>query len=473
MTIADPRRPRGEVRVTEPGRQAAPGRARDAAAGAARTPSRRRGSAAGTAPGRTEPPIWILGAMPGETTAGERARLDEALARVAFGGRGVVFSTCHRVEVLGTGPGIDPALHSRATDAVGAGRLRTLHGTDAVRHAMALAAGLESAVIGEDQVLHQVRDLLDAVDHGHPLDAHLRRLLELAIGVGRRARAERLPDANTQGEHGLAGRAVDWLASEGAGPEGARILVVGTGTMGRLLAIEARSRGATVTVASRDPTRAAALGVAVGGEGVDLAAAASDAASMDGIAVAIGGRWTGLDGVHDLPPTVDLSSPAAVPPGIARRQIDIDGLFVWARRSDVAFGAASVAMQAGDTPDSATGWAAAGATEGDGADFVAGAERLVEESVERYVRWSAGRASVATLRELRTTMETRRVRDLERLLNRLPELTRHERDLVEAFSQQLVAGLLHAPTAALREDQDGSLAGATRQLFGLPPETGR
>jgi glutamyl-tRNA reductase len=100
-------------------------------------------------------------------------------------------------------------------------------------------------------------------------------------------------------------------------------------------------------------------------------------------------------------------------------------------------------------------------------DFRADAAAIVDEGVSAYRSWSAGRASVSTLRALRDRSEEQRAAELSRLLRRLPGLEPRERELVEAFSERLIAGLLHGPTVALRDDVDGSAARAAERLFGL------
>ncbi len=410
------------------------------------------------------PPVWVVSALAGACSAEERARFadrtlaERALAERALAERALadrpdrlLLVTCHRAELYGTGPQPSPeTLLALAGDGATAGRLRLRVGAGAVRHAIRLAAGLESAVVGEDQVLHQVRVLRDEA-RVRRLDPHLARLMEVAIGVGRRARAgrptagraERDIAAEPRGEAGLAGGALDWLAALGVDLAGGELLVVGAGTMGSLLARQARSRGARVVVASRGLARAVALAAETGGEAIDLPAAASRARRVDGIAVALAGPWAELAGPAwagaGLPPLVDLSAPPAVAPGRAGRAIDIDGLHAWV---------------------------AARAAPADLAVYVTAAEALVEEAIARYLRWSAGRASVATLRDLRARADERRRAEVERLLRRV-DLGPRERDLVRAFSERLVAAILHPPTAHLRDDADGSAATAARRLFDL------
>src|SRR5690349_21667859 len=111
---------------------------------------------------------------------------------VDFHRRWALLATCHRVELYGFGPG--PVRED----------MRQLDGDAAVRHLFRVAAGLESAVVGESEILGQVRDALaHARERG--TDERVARLFETAIAVGRTARGAPLP-----GPTGLAERAVEW-----------------------------------------------------------------------------------------------------------------------------------------------------------------------------------------------------------------------------------------------------------------------
>lgn len=350
---------------------------------------------------------WVLAATAAERSSEARA----AFADRAAGAGGVLLATCHRVELYGTGdvPELDAPIR--------------LSGEDAVRRLFRVSAGLESAVVGEDEILHQVRESLAAARVRSDVDPTVARLFERAIGTGRRARAGRRAPKT-----GLAERAVDWLATQAAIEE-AEILVVGTGVMGRALSRAAVSAGATVRTAGRDRARA----------DLDLEAAALAAPSMSAVAVALSGPWRALEDVSaPLPPTVDLSSPPSVPARhravLGERWRDIDQLF---EQSPVE------------------------------ADWLANAERLVAEGVAEFADWLGGHEAVELIRALRDRSEDRRRSRVERLLRRLPDLPDEQRLAVEQLSRQLVKDLLHEPLVVLRADADGSGGAAARRLFGL------
>ena len=278
--------------------------------------------------------------------AGGRDRIARSVQGRIAGHRVILLSTCHRVELYGFG--IMPDLRTH---------LQVETGEQAVRHLMRVAAGLESAITGEDEVLHQVRDALAQARALGSLDRRLQRLFETAIAAGRRARAGR-----TAASGNLAQRAVAWLQQRST-LEGGTVLIAGAGRMGSSLAHSARLAGAAVTIASRDPIRANRLAQVYGGRGVDLAGGAELALKSAGIAIALAGVWHEFHPPQrDLPPIADISAPSAVLTAVRARVsgcfLGIDDLFV--RTQSVPGG------------------------------YVAEAERVVAMKTREYVRWLDG-----------------------------------------------------------------------------------
>jgi glutamyl-tRNA reductase len=359
---------------------------------------------------------WALVAQAGDVEVGCRTRLAASLEELTGIHRHWAFlSTCHRVEVYGFGPGPERS------------EMHLLEGEASVRHLFRVAAGLESAVVGETEILGQVRDALAAA-RAQGTDERVARLFETAIAVGRAARAQPIA---VQG--GLAERAVTWLGAR-AGLAGRPVLVVGTGVMGSALATAAAAAGGVVTMAGRRPERAK----------LDLAGAARCAPDVAAIGVALRGEWVELASVvkdgaaRRLPPLADLSAPPAVPEPV-RAVLGADFLGIdqlWERVP---------ARQA----------------------WVERAEAAVDAGVGEYMGWLLGRGSVETLVALRERGEARRQARVARLLRRLPDLNERERELVETMSRQLVTDLLHEPMRALRADSDGSYGEAARRLFEL------
>lgn len=350
----------------------------------------------------------MAGAAAPETPPKDRARLAGRLS--AERERRVLLSTCHRVELYGWG-GAPPA-----------GLPIVRAGEEATRHLFRVAAGLESAAPGEDEVLHQVRQALtDAGD----VDPGLRRLFEDAIATGRRVRAVLPAPA-----HGLEQPAVAWLAGRAALTRGF-VLVVGAGVLGQALARTLREHGATVVVASRSPRPEVEL---------DLTAAARLARRASAVAVALRGPWLDLEpsDASALPPIVDLSSPAALPEpvraALGERLLEID--------------------QLSTDPSSATAWRAA-------------AGELVDEGLEAHRTWLGARESSGLVQALRERAEERRQDRVARYLRGRPDLDPHDAERVQMLTRRIVGDLLHEPLRALRTDPDGTRAEAARRLFDL------
>lgn len=258
---------------------------------------------------------WVMAVQADTVDADERvglARLVEA--RIADRADCILLNTCHRVELYGFGD-------LRELDA----RFQIDTGEQAVQHLIRVATGLESAIVGEDEVLHQVREAMAQARASHPLDRRLQRLFETAIAAGRSARAGR-----TASSGNLAQRAVAWL-QERSPLAGRDVLVVGAGRMGSSLAHSVRLAGAEVTVASRDAARARRLARVYGGSGVDLAGGAQLAARSAAVAVALAGVWREFQPVSDSPPIADISAPPAIPAAVRARMnggfLGIDDLY--------------------------------------------------------------------------------------------------------------------------------------------------
>src|SRR5216684_517043 len=281
---------------------------------------------------------WVLGLQAGTSSPDERAWLQREVEEQLGGHRDwIVLSTCHRLEVYGFGamPVVDIPVKVSA-------------GEDAVRQAMRVAAGLESAIVGEDEILHQVRDALKQARASRQVDGRLQRLFETAIAAGRRARAGR-----TASSGNLAQKAVAWL-EEKSPLAGKPVLVVGAGRMASNLAHAARLAGGTITIASRDAAKAKRLAQVYEGRGIDLASGADLAPRTAAVAVALAGPWHELTGpAGPLPPIADISAPSAIPAliraGLNGGFLGIDDLFVGAETVPGAYTDGAVRVVAAKT----------------------------------------------------------------------------------------------------------------------------
>jgi glutamyl-tRNA reductase len=363
-----------------------------------------------------------------------REAFAEALAAVTADERWIVVHTCHRVEVYAA-PGTRgmPALPPLPA---GAERLVDV---DAARHIISVACGLDSVVFGEDQILYQVRSCLAERHATAPLDPVLDRLFQAALRAGRRAHT--WFDGSPRS---LADVALDRIARTAGTLDGRTVLVAGVGRMGRLAAFAAHRRGARVVVTNRTAERAAALAVEVGGSSVPFGVDGV-LPPLAGVIVALAGPWhLGAADAAALAGSavevIDLSSPPSVPDdlqaALGDRFVSVDHLTV--------------------------------APEHEPQDRLRRRlEKLVSESGREYCQWLRSRDMVPVIQAVAEGADALRRAEVEWLLHRLPDLADDERAVVEQMSHRLVAALLHAPLAALHDDDAGSLERAARDLFGV------
>ncbi|HET6191466.1 MAG TPA: glutamyl-tRNA reductase [Trebonia sp.] len=382
-----------------------------------------------------------------------------------------VISTCNRVEVYaevgrfhGGVNGICELLARHS--GIPAGELTAslyVHYEDrAVQHLLAVASGLDSMVVGEDQILGQVRAALKAADDCGTLGRSLRDLGRIALRTGKRARAETGIDRLGIS---LVSVGVE-LAASRLGPTGADlltgrdVLVVGAGAMsGLAVATAARAGAARIAVANRTRSRAERLAAGAGGVVVDFAdlpaaiAGAGLVISCTGAAGAvITGQMVGaaLDQRPAGAPLVllDLAMPRDVDPAVADLpDVSVIGL-------DELRG---------------TGEAAVGAAE------VAAVRAIVEEEFVAY--GSAVRAAqvTPTVVALRAKAATVVDAELERLGGRLSEhgVSGHALEEIAQTVRRVVDKLLHAPTVRVKELASSpggeEYEAALRVLFDLNP----
>ena len=351
-----------------------------------------------------------------------------------FGAGGLVLETCHRVELYATERDIPSSLVGSLPPGV-----VVRDGESAARHAIAVAVGLDSVVVGEDQVLHQLRSAIAAARTSGRLDPDVERLMNVALRAGRTARSWRTGPAPT-----LADAALEAARRRIVELRGALILVVGSGQMGRLAAQRASALGARVVIASRSRAHATSVALAVGAVSttIDPGPAARD---FEAVLVALRGPWIlspetvdALAGGSAV--VVDLSMPSAVPGRLATalgdRLVSIDGL------------------------------AAEPAAPGSRKDHDRMAA-LVDQSLAEFQRWADGRDRRATAEALVRRAEAERSAHLDRLWRSFPEIDHQARLAIEQMSRHLIERLLREPLERLGDDDDGRATVAARELFAL------
>lgn len=380
----------------------------------------------------------LLAAAP-VVPAAQRITLLPIAQEVAERPGAVLIATCHRVELLldrVAASALDPWVERAFLD--GGGRRST--GLDATRHVIDLALGMESAVLGEDQILHQLRRSVGAARERGPLDTDLGTVLDAALRAGRLGRSWRPAPAGRPSS--LADVAARSITSVVGPLRGRRVLVVGSGEMGRSAVRSALAAGATVLLASPTPARTALLAaqLQVDPWPVDPGPRIRE---VDAVVIALRGPWAlGSEGVEALVEraiVVDLSMPSAVPEAarerLADRLVDIDVL--------------------GHPVDD----------DREMSRYRARLARLAARTLDEV--WVAlDRRIASAAAELADRIERQRASELEAWLRRRPELHPDARRELDALSRELSERLFRQPLARLADDPDGRRRRAAHELFG-------
>jgi glutamyl-tRNA reductase len=379
-------------------------------------------------------PILALLTHARHVPAVERERFAAALHR-ELAGRAFTLETCHRVEAYLANANDAERLAAALPDGA-----RVLTGEQAVHHAMTVAVGRDSVVVGEDQILHQLRASVDAARSAGILDPALERLFALALQAGRRARSWRQGPARS-----LADVALTSIEQQAGAIRGREVLVVGAGKMGRLAARAAMAAGAFVAVANRSADGAQALAASTGAR-IEAFDPEARIGGFAGVVVALAGPWPiGAAAFDALAASatvvVDLSVPAAVPVSVAEilggRLITADALAV----ADIG-------------PSAQDGSAAR-------------LDALIEGATAEFVAWLKGRDGRSAAEALKERADREREAELVLLWRRLPDLEPEARDAIEGMARHLADRLLREPLERLGRDTDGHEGRAIRDIFAL------
>jgi glutamyl-tRNA reductase len=323
----------------------------------------------------------------------------------------------------------------------------------AISHLFAVASGLDSMVVGESQVLGQVREALRTGQEAGTVGPTLNLAFQQALRVGKRAHAETDID---RAAPSVVASALDRAADHLGGLDGRRALVVGAGAMASLAVATLTRAGVTdVVVANRTTAHAERLALQYAAKAVPLTDVPSLLGDVDVLVSCTGSIGVLLDATTlaaarttDAPLAVlDLALPHDVEPSVA----GLPGV----RLVDLATLAAELEAS-------------------DGGTDVAGVRAIVAEELSAFL--SARRASsvTPTVVALRTMATGVVEAELERLDSRLGDLTDEQRAEVALAIRRVADKLLHQPTVRVKElaNETGavSYAAALAELFSLDPE---
>ncbi|TKJ16511.1 glutamyl-tRNA reductase [Blastococcus sp. CCUG 61487] len=381
----------------------------------------------------------------------------------------LVLATCNRVEVFAE---VD-RFHGGVTDVsrvlarqAGASVEElspyvTVHYEDqAVTHLFTVAAGLDSMVVGETQVLGQLRAAYALARAQGTVGRALHPIAQRALRVGKRVHAETGID---RAGASLVSVALDRAEARIGDLAGRRALVVGAGSMGALAATTLARRGADVVIGSRTHASAQRLAATLGGRAVELADADEELVTADvvvsctgatGVVVtteSVAAAMARRDG-RELA-VVDLALPRDVDPGVAA----LPGVHV-----------VDLALLQGERSALDGGPAA---TSPVAADDIAAAHALIESEAALLRAEQQAAAVAPTVSALRSQAAEVVDAELLRLSTRLPDLDPRARAEVARTVRRVVDKLLHEPTVRVKQLSAGpggtDYAGALRALFGL------
>jgi glutamyl-tRNA reductase len=401
-----------------------------------------------------------------ERTAVDDARLPKVLhdlcARTNLS-EAVVLSTCNRIEVYA----IAEKFHGGYEDVRNffvdlsflpaeefADHLYVHYDDAAVTHLFAVAAGLDSAVLGESEILGQVGTAWERARDEGTTGFALNLLFRQALEVGKRVRTE---TGIGRGITSVAQAAVAMATARLGTLAGRRVLLLGAGEMGEVMATSLGAAGASdVVVANRTWETAQELATRIGGRAVRLADLPAELLTADVLLTSTGASTIMLEhadlasamGRRNGRPLliVDIAMPRDVDPAAGVLDgvtlLDMDDL-----RRFVAVGVEGRQREAGR------------------------AQAIVEDELNRYRTTTTAREAAPLVTALREHAEGMRSAELDRAGSRLAGLDETQRAAVEALTKSIVAKLLHEPTVRLKDAagtaKGDRLSDALRDLFDL------
>jgi glutamyl-tRNA reductase len=373
----------------------------------------------------------------------------------------MVVSTCNRVEFYAVAESAEKArgaLHSVVVSLGGDRSLEHLyqhHGDSALVHLFRVTASLDSMVVGEAQILGQVKDALELAQRAGAAGPELVRACAAAFASAKRVRSE---TGIGRSAVSMASAAVELANKVFGGLEGRAALLVGAGEMGELAGKHLRNaRASPIIVINRTRERAEHLASSIGGEVRDFEDLHSSMILADLVVCSTASPKYIFTKENVIPILrirkfrplfmVDLAVPRDIAPDLSELEgvyaYDVDDI-----QRVIADNSAARAVEA------------------------ARAETIIAEEIARFVRSRSIRDGVPVLALLRARAEQIAKAEAERTLANLgQDLSEKQRRSIQAMATAIINKLLHEPTSRLRElgaDQSANrLADAAAELFGL------
>ena len=373
----------------------------------------------------------------------------------------VVLSTCHRTELYASVTDIEKgprALRSAVTaqkkvDYFENGTYtRSRQGRDAAQHLFRVACSIDSLMIGEPQILGQVKDALSLAERNSSCGALLSRLFNTALHAGKRARSE---TAIGRGAVSIAYAAVEMATKVFGDLTHKNVLILGAGETGKLAALHLRDTSPQrITVINRTFKKAESLAAEVSGVALEIDQLQSALGDADVVvtATAADKPLISTETVERITKSrtrrpmliVDIASPRDVEPAVGALSnvflYDLDALQIIVEQNRAA--------RSKEIPK---------------------IEQIVNEELDRFFEWYGTLEVIPTVRSLRRTFAEIGEREVKRQAR---HFHRADRDALDRYTRALISKLLHEPTIRLKELNQSSSDGlakiaAIRDIFRL------
>lgn len=376
----------------------------------------------------------------------------------------LLLSTCNRTEIYAYAPtrAADSAIIQRLGEACCVAPndfveyFYTLAGHKAVKHLFRVAAGIDSMVVGEAQILGQVKDAYSTACGMGFTGPVLNTLFQQAITVGKRARTD--TDIG-RGAFSIGSAAVHLAESIFEELRGRTVLIIGAGTMGELTMTHLSSSGVSnVIVANRTYEKAVDLAAEFGGRAIRFEEIPSALAAADIVIASTGSQEPIVD--------ADMTAEAmrarrgrpmffidiAVPRDIAPDVQDIDNVFVY------------------DIDDLQT---AVDADAGNRQAEVKKIDSIIEEQVGEFMAWFRTLDAVPVVTALRDKFEKIREAELAKLHHKYPDLSQEQIEAIDAATRSIVNRISHHPMIRIKEyaaaDDSAARLDTICDVFGIQP----
>jgi len=395
--------------------------------------------------------------------------VDRALAALTASAahhEATIVSTCNRVELY---VGCDQpdaaraALEQFLADFHGVARdqlvphLYVKSGHEVVTHLFRVASGLDSLVMGEPQVLGQVKEAFNVASQMGCTGPLLNKLFHAAFAAGKRVRSE---TALSEGAVSVSYAAVALAKKIFGSLKDRTVLVLGAGEMGKLTAIHMQSQGiARLLIGSRTAAHATALAQSIGGTAIPWESINGALSEADILITATGAsspiisrpQISQIMKARRQRPLfiIDIAVPRDVEPDAG----ELEQVFLYNIDDLQAVVQENITKRGTEASD---------------------AEKIVEQEVGRFIGWLNSRGAVPTIVALRQRFESIRQAELRRLEPKLASLSPDARARVDEITRLILEKLLIGPTEQLKSTPDADTAAAysdaLNRLFALTPD---